>query len=153
MHGDPAGFATPIMEGQAPLTGPELEQLLGDFLNDNQIPMEDELALGGLVFTIRSVDHGETERVFRELRHDDIYTREMAMQKMLLSLATTKLNGRPIQDASALIRFFGNAPPALVTRLYDVFVALRRGQELRIASLAAEIKKEQASPLSVPSGG
>jgi len=131
----------------------ELDALLRDAIEDRGMPMENDVDVLGIKFTISSIDHGETERVMRSTRDlsHDLITREIVNQKRLLAESISRINGRPTSQ-KALTEFLDKAPPPVVTAIYSAFLQLRIWQDSRIAGVAAALGKEQASTTSESSG-
>lgn len=131
----------------------ELDALLRDAIEDRGVPMENDITVVDITFTIRSIDHGETERVMRSTRDlsHDVITREIVNQKRLLAAATSKINGRPAQE-KVVNDFLEKCPPPIVNVFYSAFTQLRWLQDSRIAGVATELGKGQASTSSESSG-
>jgi hypothetical protein len=138
---DDAGWTKEAMDG-----------LLDLALEENGVPMDEECDLLNVKFTILSIDHGETERIFRQLGNLDILTREMVSKKMLLAVAISKINGRRADD-QVVHHFLDRSPPVIVEYLFDTFKSLREQQNTRLGKLRVELKKGRASPLSDSGGG
>lgn len=126
-------------------TEDELEGFLQDLLEENEMPMFEDADVLGHTFRIASVDHGETEKVTRTVKNDDIFTRELSFKKRLLAKAITHIDGKPVEASEHLVRFMDKCPPAVVNALYDVLLRVRSAQETRIAAVAAAVGKSQAS--------